>query len=954
MHREKNMPISTLEMGYKSRKALRHLGVKTIDDLLSLDPDSILSLDGMGNMTRNRVVALCKRVIEDLNKSAPVSHAKPASLEIAWSRIYSDLSVRARNGLSRLSVVDAESFLNLSQEEFLSERAVGKKTWAEIVAAQSRLVRQDISKNDSDVVKANVNSLDLYPLFSGWPLEMRVVPDEFFPATPVHSFVINVRARGALKKLGVETLGELLFVLPEDLQKLRNCGKQTVQELRRAIRDLVDYKRGHEQTVCFEKNFRSLIVRLCSEVGVSKRNTEVVAQRICDGSTLEEIANKFKCTRERIRQIVAKAVKHIEEFIKTQTTISHLGAKLSEIVDSYCGIIGANQLGALISQDLGWDPPLTGKAIKELLRNFSFIGKQVSFDGKNVSKSHPCRECQHLMDGLEATVKSSDNETIDVASVMERFQRLCKDRTIFGCEHQETIISDELLSELCCQLGFKRYGSKICSANAHALATGGLLKRAEAYLYINKGVHSEEEIQEALKASSGDTCDRLRPALLSSSECLRWGKDTFIHQRHVKVSSHVLEIIRNEVETQLAKSDFASVAGIFNEYRFTFLDEGILSNYALASLISHYFGNIFYVDHYRYIHSEKPNSRTSLNSCLEKWLLDQGRAVSLEDIKSKIINDFGAKEGSAGFYINQSDEIIPLEDKSYVHADNFCEKSDLEPFEKWIEAALGTNKQVGARRLFDDCSIACFQLGIRSAKTLYFIMRYFYSDQFDFPRFPHISRQGRDALSLNAAIEKYLLEQNGIVSVEQCAEHFGKLGYSQVQIKARLPSIENTFFYYPKCVVHADVIGWDDNKKNVLLRILESSYCKSLESGWLFGDLQDVFDLFEDDLPELDNYVWTGELLASVASTIGPVCILGTAKRVYIIKGLDQGKITSLGDLVCEVVSTVFKGGCSRGQLSDWMKENGVVRKRLTPSMFPKIDGLVMTEHECYLTGRKG
>lgn len=939
-----------------SQDRLASLGICSLDQFFSISKYTFLGRGDVGAIYWDEVDFLQEILnagfefnygvgCESVEKERPAEHG----LEHEWRLAYASFSVRTKNGLGRLSATTPKAFLKLTKDAFLGQRGVGKKCWNEIEAVQNKLFPL-LPSGETSLWEPDPYLLSDYPLYSGLDLEDSSIPDELYPDTSVSSFVRTVRGKNALDKLEIKTLGELLLVRPDIFLELQSCGKKTVRDLRQSVEDYLEFRRNPEEAISTEDSLPNLIRRLCSEVGRSDRDTEISVLRICNGETLEAVAEMYGCTRERIRQIVDKSTNLIEEYSKTRTVVDFIGESICEILNSYRGIINANKLGVLLAEKMDWDASVDEKAVKELLRNFSVLSSQFSFNKNLLIGQHPCRECKYIQGIFSDYVLGIENQSLQLTpESMGTCQEFCRERTLFGCKHANLSVSEEFIVELGQRVGFKHSHGMIMSPTAISLAKGGVIKKAEASLRMLGGNRSGEEIWNNISDFSDISFEKFKKALLDSDVCLRWGKNHFIHKDEVQVERSVLEIIESEIEFRLSEHSIASINGVYNEFRVTFNDAGIPNQHALASVISMLSSGKFFIDRFRYIHSEKPSNRTSIDAYVEQWILEQDGGVRYSDIKQQMIDGFGMRESTVPSCFLRLDEIIPLADGVHIHIDNLdVKKKDLAPLVDWIESALNNHSQVGVHRLYEEQAIVCFQLGIQSSKMLYSLLRHFFSDAYNLPRFPHISRQGGNAISLNKALKNYLKERATVVSIDECALHFDTLGYSSAQMKARIPNIDGVFTYYPKCIIHSDVLGWNSKKGDAFREVLESAFKKRLGMGFPIGDLQEVFDEYEDALPELENgFGWTGELMSSVASGINQVSVIGNAKRAYTVSSLSD-EISNLGDLVNHTVKNVFRGGCSRRELTKWMHENGVVLKQLTPSMFQLKDGLVMTEYECY------
>jgi hypothetical protein len=126
-------------------------------------------------------------------------------------------------------------------------------------------------------------------------------------------FPISGRLEKVLQAKGVTRLGDLHGVSFSELRKLENCGTQAVKELFRLLERV---NAGEFQGVSkpFSMSETGELLRNLNEIigKLPPRNRDILLMRFSATdnrvATLEEIGSKFKLTRERVRQIVAKAL----------------------------------------------------------------------------------------------------------------------------------------------------------------------------------------------------------------------------------------------------------------------------------------------------------------------------------------------------------------------------------------------------------------------------------------------------------------------------------------------------------------------------------------------------------------------------------------------------------------------------------------------------------------------
>lgn len=203
----------------------------TAGQFLDITSDEFGSMKGVGPAYLASFAGLKNFIAKQLGRE-PYSKlsVKPSS----WGGIFCNLSVRTKNGLSRLSVSSPEALIALTQELVLSQPGMGRKCWDEITNAQKRLTslpRQAASQSQC---------LEDFTLFSGIVSVSKNIPESYFPDTPVQRFITSVRSRKVLVSLDINTLRDLMLTEPKTLLKQKNCSNKTVNDLRSSVKSYLE------------------------------------------------------------------------------------------------------------------------------------------------------------------------------------------------------------------------------------------------------------------------------------------------------------------------------------------------------------------------------------------------------------------------------------------------------------------------------------------------------------------------------------------------------------------------------------------------------------------------------------------------------------------------------------------------------------------------------------------
>lgn len=159
---------------------------------------------------------------------------------------------------------------------------------------------------------------------------------------PLSSFEFSVRSSNVFAKQNYQKIGDLISLSEIDFLKLPNFGRRSLNEIIKFL-DGYGLKLGtnkdayinyqnkksnyedHEIPENMIKNFRQAIASF------KERETKIILLR-CENLTLEEISLRYDVTRERIRQIEAKALSKLKH--PTSRWMSHYWSdKLDNIFD---------------------------------------------------------------------------------------------------------------------------------------------------------------------------------------------------------------------------------------------------------------------------------------------------------------------------------------------------------------------------------------------------------------------------------------------------------------------------------------------------------------------------------------------------------------------------------------------------------------------------------------------
>lgn len=219
------------------------------------------------------------------------------------------MSVRLRNVLDKMGCERLGDLHGLAFEQVLMCRNCGQKTLTEL----KELVDNLPCVRELPPIAVPSGSDKAAP-----PEAERMPTRIFIPQSArgwhVTHLPMSVRLANILHRVGACLLGDLHGIEYERIKAEKNSGRKTVAELFALVRR-VQAGEFEKDGTSEDKQGLSGLIRLLDEAveKLSPREQDMLLQRIgADGGeplTLEEIADKYALTRERVRQIVAKILK---------------------------------------------------------------------------------------------------------------------------------------------------------------------------------------------------------------------------------------------------------------------------------------------------------------------------------------------------------------------------------------------------------------------------------------------------------------------------------------------------------------------------------------------------------------------------------------------------------------------------------------------------------------------
>ncbi len=212
------------------------------------------------------------------------------------------LSTRLANIFEFKRIVRLGDLHGLTMEEFTRSKNCGPKTTVELTEF-IKSIRQDAA-----LVRIPDESIP-------FNRDVFVVPQNAFDSDP-YRLPLSVRLESALRRKGVKRLGDLHLVSKSELLKVRNCGKQSVIQLKLLLERVANGE-FDDSAERLQKLTMSDLVNQVDRIlaRIRERNLAIVLLRFEEiqgqRMTLREVGSRFDLTPERARQIVENTLELI-------------------------------------------------------------------------------------------------------------------------------------------------------------------------------------------------------------------------------------------------------------------------------------------------------------------------------------------------------------------------------------------------------------------------------------------------------------------------------------------------------------------------------------------------------------------------------------------------------------------------------------------------------------------
>jgi hypothetical protein len=366
------------------------------------------------------------------------------------------LSVRATNVLLK-NFSSCDEFLSLNVISFGDLRNCGRKTIRELIEFRDGIVAQsgeasqpepEVPNRPSsaeDVLKLppSEENIPFLPIFSSRQLvdfAMNDLHPEFHGAARLQDFGFSVRTSKILQRLGLETIGEVMFFPSGELLSQKNFGRKSLKEVRSIIRSFalggnvaqtgIGARESSETHPEIDySSYARLVASFVGHCMKSRRNQAIVCNRLDFPAvmpTLEELGERFGLiTRERVRQILKRgnALLRVKAH---RELLSEFWELVTRLIREGGGIASTRDLAESLGEECGWPGNPNPAALTELLA-VAEEEKTLVVSGDVVTAPCPCPACETPREHI-AALDFEANESYHLFVVGDKLVRHCQSR----------------------------------------------------------------------------------------------------------------------------------------------------------------------------------------------------------------------------------------------------------------------------------------------------------------------------------------------------------------------------------------------------------------------------------------------------------------------------------------------------------------------------------------------
>lgn len=920
-------------------------------------------------------------------ENPPLDHQKDFQ-ELVYT---SGLSVRAKNVLIK-KVKSLEKFLDLNETQLFGLRNSGKKTVAELLRFQDVLRLEIGLPSTTEKTADSVVSAQL--IFSNSREEI-----DFYQFMCDMS---GVRENNVLIKNQINTLEKFIKLNIASMRRLKNCGKKTITKFinyQNAFLEIVnsqsENKYSDNKTIDIsslsldiKKQFQKLIGKKGRLID-SNAPYHTLMEWVSDLSsimlksedaktafllrygmtgdppqTLEEIGGKLGVTRERVRQILKK-MERTAKGPHRGWRLKPLFRSAAHLVDARGGKLNTAELVAVL---LAKGPQ--GESLKHATTFMEFLSSFTYWDSEGLildKEGHVCtskymRIIRLLSPYIVNMAKENADEILgnDLWSIdIKILKKLIIDK-YNSHEREDNIIdiSDIILDNIFSthDTKIKRDFRRLYSRDYWDLRFGSISNASLAILrHSNKPLHFSEVYSKLLEFRSEDNMPNehaVHASIDRFEEIYLWGRGTFVHENNITIPHDVISEIEKWLLKKLRKNvPFISVYGPFIQFKDICISSNIPNEIALYSLLRHLSHPLLIYPRLPYIYLEDNYEYRIPNIlAIEQFIQDTDGPVSYKKLKHFVKDMLFLKDYQFAQGIASVPNVVRTKNGGFIHSDFLNLEEDIfNDILYYTREIIRKEGHVSVRKIFQDKMVSCKIIGIDSHQGLFSLFQLLRPDEFDLRnyltlRFNKDTGEEEKSRSIVKEIADYLEKEGRPCGYHEIYEIFVEgLGYKERIIYdcSREDCVRQ---YSGDSLVHTETLGLDVTKMEKIDNSALELYNGCEKRGECYALIAKLVE--SNPLPNLKpGLYWTKALLADCLAKSGKFRVLGNTRNAYIPKA-NRFNINNLEDLVYEILKNKYNGAANLSEFSNELAMIGIVKKRITPGMFPDQEKIVFIGKE--------
>ena len=744
-------------------------------------------------------------------------------------------------------------------------------------------------------------------------------------------FEVSKKWYKILKDIKISVIADILdldFSVKVDL-KLCDIQRKRANKFKEEKEDIINLVNKINSLKTVGEIFESLKISDDKKFALSEKELTYIKYKIEDGFTLEKIGSKFGLTRERIRQIISRGIRKIDNALKKNDMNRVL--RLSFPLKSFCYI---DELFELVDDE-----------------NSILIKAMIRFDEVNSIKKYTSLGIIYFDSSKDLSIINDFiyklPDTIKLNDYIEEIRKVLEKVFInnIGIENIEMLLTEQ---------GFKNYGeyysrSNITFLNAFEIIFKDYIK--EPLCMDEEGYRKVRDICKKYLCFEFTSSIRAVDARIRDSEVIILvDKKTYQHIENLDFNKDVITYIDEKLTYELSISSVTSAKIINNKYSTVLQKYGVYNKYILYSLTAIYLekykigkGNTLDIS----LHLENLK-KTREEQILEIIELNEGfvkiqdfikitswSLSKIDDILSKSYNVI--KVGNAitsGEYLEISDSVrikIKTLAKQYINKEGFVVTTLL--FEDIIqdEKVLEFLRYYDIEKSDKISSIVKFLIPELKGNTLFL-----YTKNSKFKKFEDIILARFTKRSKFSDIVKFIDSYK--IAPAARSKFINNIISNENYIK--LSSFE---------IIRKDNLSITDSVVEKLLDFIEKEFL-----GKEYLSLKEVKDYkYQEELPSIE-YEWNPYLMESVLSMNGYKNIERTffdvgTERLVILKC--ENSINKFDELIYKILKNEYDGFYKEEDIYAFLVGKGVLynnRKKIEkklPFDLYKSDKFIIDEY---------